>query len=88
MLDPGLGFAKTPDQCWQLVRSLSRLKRDLPYPWLVGHSNKRFVREVGLPPANYAVAAAAMQAGVAFLRVHDVGGHVQYLQAVEKLRQR
>ena len=45
VLDPGLGFAKTPDQCWQLV-SPSRLQKDLPYPWLVGHSSKRFVREV------------------------------------------
>ena len=88
VLDPGLGFAKTPDQNWELLRSLRYLQTELPYPWLVGHSNKRFVREVGLPMANYAVAGAAAQAGISFLRVHDVDGHAKYLQALEKLRER
>ena len=86
ILDPGLGFAKTNEQNWELLRGLHSLQTELPYTWLLGHSNKRFVREFGLPAANYVVAGAALQAGVEIIRVHDVGGHAAYLRAASKLR--
>lgn len=42
MLDPGLGFAKTPAQCWETMRSLERF-REFGRPLLVGYADKRFL---------------------------------------------
>lgn len=43
ILDPGLGFAKTPEQCLEILLELRRLK-DLGHPVLVGAADKRFTR--------------------------------------------
>ncbi|GAB4142958.1 MAG: dihydropteroate synthase [Thermogutta sp.] len=78
VVDPGLGFAKTPEHNWQLVARISRF-RELGRPILVGHSRKRFLREmVGGDPAALGRATAGLAmllaaAGVRILRVHDVG---------------
>ncbi len=77
-IDPGLGFAKTPRHNWELVANIRRF-RELGRPILVGHSRKRFLREmvgedtgdVRRATAGLAVLLAA--AGVRILRVHDVG---------------
>lgn len=42
ILDPGLGFAKTGAQDWELIAGLGRLQ-ELGYPVLVAGSRKRFV---------------------------------------------
>jgi dihydropteroate synthase len=47
ILDPGLGFAKTPDQNWEILRLLPELQR-FGRPILIGAADKRFTREV--PP--------------------------------------
>ena len=47
ILDPGLGFAKTPDQCWEILQNLPRLKA-LGRPVLIGSADKRFTRQVPL----------------------------------------
>lgn len=47
ILDPGLGFAKTPDQNWEILRSLPELQR-FGRPILIGAADKRFTREVPL----------------------------------------
>ena len=47
ILDPGLGFAKTPDQNWEILRRLPELQR-FGRPILIGAADKRFTREV--PP--------------------------------------
>ena len=41
ILDPGLGFAKTDEQNWQILEGLQRLKV-FRRPILIGASNKRF----------------------------------------------
>ncbi|WP_368498560.1 dihydropteroate synthase [Herbiconiux sp. A18JL235] len=43
ILDPGLGFSKTPQQNWELLRHLNALQ-SLGYPVLIGASRKRFLR--------------------------------------------
>lgn len=50
VLDPGLGFDKTGDQCWRLLAELPELTA-LGYPVLVGASRKRMLAELlaGLP---------------------------------------
>lgn len=78
VLDPGLGFAKTPEHNWRLVAQIRRF-HELGRPILVGHSRKRFLREmVGDHPAAVRRATAGLAimlaaAGVQILRVHDVG---------------
>jgi dihydropteroate synthase len=79
VLDPGLGFAKTADHNWALLKALPRLE-SIGYPLLIGASRKRFLApfaEEGAPTterdfATAIVSALAAQAGVWGLRVHDV----------------
>ena len=79
VLDPGLGFAKTADHNWALLKALPRLE-SIGYPILIGASRKRFLAPFADPGAPTAerdfatavVSALAAQAGVWGLRVHDV----------------
>jgi len=43
--DPGIGFSKDMDQCWDIVRKVSSFL-SLGFPVVVGHSRKRFLRKV------------------------------------------
>ena len=83
ILDPGIGFSKTPEQNMEILRRLSefrwtRLKLS-SYPWLVGTSRKSFIGKVtGVqePKARVwgtsATVTAAVQGGADIVRVHDV----------------
>ncbi len=73
ILDPGIGFGKTPELNWKLV-SFARLTPD--YPVMIGYSRKRFLgdKRMELAP-NLMAGRKAVQAGAAYLRVHDVAGH-------------
>ena len=84
--DPGLGFAKTHEQNLSLLSSLEQLTCE-PRPLLVGPSRKRFIGAVLDEPrpkarlwGTAAVACRCAQAGVALVRVHDVGPIVQTLK--------
>ncbi len=81
ILDPGLGFAKSAEHNWELLRGLPTLV-GLGFPVLVGASRKRFLGAllardgVDRPPAGREVATAAVSAlaaaaGVWGVRVHD-----------------
>ncbi|WP_066524360.1 dihydropteroate synthase [Corynebacterium bouchesdurhonense] len=81
-VDPGLGFAKTPEENWALLHALPELVAG-EYPVLVGASRKRFLTAIraerGLDhtpidadPATAAVTALAAQAGAWCVRVHEV----------------
>lgn len=81
VLDPGLGFAKTPEHNWQLMARLTEFV-DLGYPVLLGASRKSFLGALGgdtepVPPdrrdaATAATSLLAAQSGVWCVRVHDV----------------
>jgi dihydropteroate synthase len=81
VLDPGLGFAKTPDHNWALLKALPRLE-SIGYPVLIGASRKRFLApfaETDAPTsdrdfATAVISAIAAQSGVWGVRVHDVAG--------------
>lgn len=78
ILDPGIGFGKT----MELNRELLGFARLVPeYPVMIGYSRKRFLGEhrMDLAP-NLVAGRVAIQAGAAFLRVHDVAGHRQLLR--------
>ena len=54
IIDPGFGFAKTPEQNYELLRSLDALRSFFPgRPVLVGMSRKSMIyRPLGLTPAD------------------------------------
>ncbi len=82
-IDPGVGFAKTPDHNMQLLPRLGLLL-NLGCPLVVGVSRKRFIgllsgeRKAGRRgPGSIAAALHAALHGAAVLRVHDVAETVQ-----------
>ena len=91
ILDPGIGFAKTADHNWELLRNLDRLQL-LGYPVLVGASRKRFLGDlVGAPEpddrefASIALTAQLATAGVWGVRTHSVKPHVDAIKVAMEL---
>jgi len=81
--DPGIGFAKTADQSWELLRHTRELAG--LGPLVIGHSRKSFL---GGAMADRDAATAALDfvlryAGVSVLRVHDVRGALAAFRAAE-----
>ncbi|HEU5216657.1 MAG TPA: dihydropteroate synthase [Gaiellaceae bacterium] len=81
-LDPGIGFGKTVEQNFELVRRLDLLLA-LGRPVLVGFSRKSSLRKLtgaeDLLGASVAAAVTAFERGATILRVHDVKPHVDAL---------
>lgn len=76
ILDPGLGFAKSPGQCWEILERLEEL--DMPgHPILIGAADKRFTG--GDNDRAHQIAALH---GAAILRVHDVEGTRRCLESI------
>jgi dihydropteroate synthase len=79
IVDPGIGFGKTPAHSVELLHRLRELKVALgDLPVLVGTSRKRFIGELlgGAPPdqrleGTAASVALAIAAGADIVRVHD-----------------
>ncbi len=83
ILDPGIGFGKSPADNLALMRDLPLL-RGLGCPLLVGASRKRMIAAIAGSAAtdrrlggSLALALAALNGGAALLRVHDVAETVQ-----------
>jgi dihydropteroate synthase len=85
-LDPGIGFGKTMEQNFELVRRLDVL-RALGRPVVIGFSRKRSLGRLVADPdtttgplsASLAAAVAAYERGATILRVHDVRETVEAL---------
>lgn len=81
--DPGLGFAKTVAQNYELLRHTGEIGSLLDVPVLIGLSRKSmFTRPLGISaddalPATVAGNTIAMLGGAAIVRVHDVAAAVQ-----------
>jgi dihydropteroate synthase len=97
VLDPGLGFAKTAEQNWQLLQGLDEIAA-LGRPLLVGSSRKSFLGSLlgddrGPRPvderehANVALTTLLAQRGVWGLRVHEVRASMDALRVVSRWRQ-
>ncbi|MHB1194044.1 MAG: dihydropteroate synthase [Longimicrobiales bacterium] len=92
VLDPGLGFAKTPAQSLALLADLAPIHA-LGFPVLVGPSRKSFLGAVlGVPPERRATGTAAAcvvayLGGARIFRVHDVEPVVQALAVVRAIVQ-
>lgn len=80
IVDPGIGFGKTPEHSVEILHRLAELKAALGgMPLLVGTSRKRVIGELlgGAPPderleGTAASVALAIAAGADIVRVHDV----------------
>jgi dihydropteroate synthase len=93
ILDPGIGFGKTFQQNYELLRKLPELAK-LDYPLLVGTSRKGFLGATlaragkPLPPdervwATAATVAASILGGAHIVRVHDVTEMVQVARVAD-----
>lgn len=88
VIDPGLDFGKTTFHSLELVRRLDELTSGI-YPVLLAASRKSVVGEtLDLPPderleGSLALAAAAVFAGVAIVRVHDVRATLRLVHMLE-----
>lgn len=85
VLDPGIGFGKTPEQSMTVLARLGELQ-NFGYPLLVGASRKRFIASV-IPAEPQqrlggSIAAHLMAAsrGANIIRTHDVAETVQALR--------
>jgi dihydropteroate synthase len=89
-LDPGIGFGKSVEHNFELIRRLDELTA-LGRPLVVGFSRKSSLgRILGDPAAttgplsaSIAAAVAAYERGATILRVHDVREHVEALAAAQ-----
>jgi dihydropteroate synthase len=92
-VDPGIGFGKTVEQNFELVRRLDVIA-SLGRPVLVGFSRKSSLgRILGDPnartgplSASLAAAVAAYERGATILRAHDVKEHVEALTVASAIR--
>ncbi len=90
VLDPGIGFGKTPEQSIISLARLAEFKR-FGLPLLVGASRKRFINtiapsapgeRIGGSIASHLIAVAS---GASIVRVHDVAETVQALRVTSAI---
>jgi dihydropteroate synthase len=91
VLDPGIGFGKTPEQSLIAIARLGELK-SFGLPLLLGASRKRFIDKVSPAPpdrrvgGSIAALVAAVAAGAAIIRAHDVAETMQALRVAAAIR--
>jgi dihydropteroate synthase len=102
MLDPGIGFGKTPGQNRELINRLDKIVERFGLPVLLGPSRKSFIKRTLdelLPAARrdearerWAGTAASVVVGVLrgarVVRVHDVGAMAAVVRMAEALTAR
>lgn len=91
ILDPGIGFSKTAEHNWEILRGIERLQL-LGYPLLIGASRKRFLGElIGADiPGDRESATIALTTDLArreiwAIRTHSVKPHRDAIEVIEEL---
>ncbi|HRP62710.1 MAG TPA: dihydropteroate synthase [Phycisphaerales bacterium] len=91
VIDPGLGFGKSVDQNYELIRRFDELG-EAGYPVLCAASRKSFIGAAGgehVPnrrvAGSVAVAVAAFVQGVRLFRAHDVAPHREALAVAARI---
>jgi len=91
VLDPGVGFGKTPEQSMEVIARLDAFK-SFGLPLMVGASRKRFINTV-TPSApgerlggSIAAHMLAVANGASIIRTHDVAETVQALRVADAIR--
>lgn len=91
LIDPGIGFGKTAEQNWVVMRRLEELS-ELGQPILVGTSRKSFIgKALDLPvgervEGTAATVTAAILRGADVVRVHDVREMTRVVQIADRMR--
>lgn len=91
VLDPGVGFGKTPEQSITVIARLAEL-RAFGCPLLIGLSRKRFIDTIAPAPPDRRLGGSiagnllAVFAGADIVRVHDVADTVQALRVAAAIR--
>jgi dihydropteroate synthase len=91
LIDPGIGFGKTAEQNWVVMRRLQEL-RELGQPILIGTSRKSFIGKLlDLPvddrvEGTAATVTAAVLRGADVVRVHDVREMTRVARAADHMR--
>jgi dihydropteroate synthase len=92
VVDPGIGFGKTAEHNFELLRRLSEFSA-LGLPVLVGPSRKSFLGSLpsALPPeerleGTLAAVAVAVLNGASIVRVHDVAEARRVVEVVDAIR--
>jgi len=91
ILDPGVGFGKTPEQSLTVIARLGEL-RAFGLPVLMGLSRKRFIASVSPSEPNERIGGSiagnlmSVLAGADIVRVHDVAETVQALRVMAAIR--
>lgn len=87
-MDPGIGFAKTKDQNWELLRQVDKMQ-EFGLPVLLGFSYKRFLGEFFPDVADRKYGNLGVISQVYkftdILRVHDVKLTVDFLKVLKNL---
>jgi dihydropteroate synthase len=92
VLDPGIGFGKTPEQSMTAIARLGELS-SFELPLLVGASRKRFISTVSPSEpqqrlsGSIAAHLVAAQNGADIIRTHDVAETVQALRVAAAIRE-
>src|SRR5580658_6279403 len=90
LLDPGVGFGKTPEQNHSCIWNLGRFRR-FGAPILIGLSRKSFIGRItgakvdSRLPGTIAADAIALMQGASVLRVHDVAENRAALEIFKAL---
>ncbi|MEW6192515.1 MAG: dihydropteroate synthase [Bacillota bacterium] len=91
IIDPGIGFGKTPEQNREVMRRLEELN-SLGFPVLIGTSRKSFIGyTLNLPveerlEGTAATVAVGIMKGADIIRVHDVKEMVRVARMVDALK--
>ena len=91
VLDPGIGFGKTPEQSMACIAKLEKF-RSFGLPLLVGASRKRFIASVTPSEpterlgGSLAAHLIAAENGAAIIRTHDVAPTLQALAMAAAIR--
>ncbi|MFA6266620.1 MAG: dihydropteroate synthase [Pseudolabrys sp.] len=92
VLDPGIGFGKTPEQSIVCLAHTATFKQ-FGLPLLVGASRKRFINSVSPSQPGERIGGSiashlfAVRQGAAIVRVHDVAETVQALRVIAAIEQ-
>ncbi|MEJ6626593.1 MAG: dihydropteroate synthase [Actinomycetes bacterium] len=91
ILDPGIGFAKSSEHNWELLKNIDRLNL-LGFPLLVGASRKRFLGDLlgastadDRESASIAITTLLAKSGVWGVRTHSVKPHRDAIAVVEEI---
>ena len=100
VIDPGIGFGKSPDQNLELLAKLDQISAAFPdLPILIGTSRKSFIGrmladESGNPAptdqrlqGSMASLAVAVLKGAYIVRVHDVKETVEFVRVLDAIKQ-